>query len=129
MKDCMEEWAERVHSENIDRILELGEFIAALPAEQKPLRMTLAASKLSGDGIARSQEEAYVMLMEACVHSEVWRLMGEYDKTLKDVDKYITKMRKMLKATLKENKRLQALVDQKIVPFRVLPEKRKIADA
>ena len=48
--DCRDEWADRVNQEQIERVLQLGEFLMMLPADQKPMRMTLAASKLWGGG-------------------------------------------------------------------------------
>jgi hypothetical protein len=129
VKDCMEEWADRVDHENLHRVLELGEFLLTLPANQKPFRMTMAASKLAGEGVARSQEEAYTMLTDACVQAALLPMAQAYDEELKKAHRFVNKVMKLYKKTLKENNRLQALVDQKIAPFRVLPEKRKVADA
>ena len=87
--DCRDEWADRVNQEQIEWVLQLGEFLMMLPADQKPMRMTLAASKLWGEGVARSQEEAYVMLSEACVNSEVMKLIEGYDTAMHQAEKHM----------------------------------------
>lgn len=81
-----DEWADKVTNENVDRVLELGVFLSMLPADQKPMRMTLIANSLAGEGVARSQEEAYVMLMEAYAHAEVMKIMAWYDLMLAKLD-------------------------------------------
>lgn len=129
MKDCMEEWEDRVDHENVHRVLELGEVLMALPANQKPFRLTMAASKLAGEGVARSEEEAYTMLTDACVQAALLPMVQAYDEELKKAHRFVNKVMRMYKKTLKENKRLEALLDEKVTPFRVIPEKRKVADA
>jgi hypothetical protein len=116
--DCMQEWSDRVNSENIDRILELGHMLTTLSPEQKPMRMTLCASKLAGDGVARSTEEAYIMLTDACIHAEVWKLMDAYDQTLKDCDVYITKLKHAYKEAMVENAQLKAQLKIQVLPLK-----------
>ena len=116
--DCMKEWSDRVNDEQVNRILEIGEYLAVLPADQKPMRMTLAATRLHGEGVARSQEEAYVMLAEALVNSEVMKLIEGYDKTLRDFEVYITKLKQAYKDIMVENAQLKALLKIQVTPKR-----------
>jgi len=87
----MMEWADRVNQAQIERIFALGEYLTKIPEEYKPMKMTLLAMKLKDEGIARSEEEALVMLMEAYAWAEVQKIMDYYDGVLEKLELYITK--------------------------------------
>lgn len=101
--DCRDEWSSRIDSLQIDSILELGEVISSCSHHEKPAKMTLMASQLAGEGIARSQEEAYVMLTDACIHHEVWKLMISYDEAMKDAQESMVKMQALCVKLYREN--------------------------
>lgn len=77
--DYIRERSDRVTDEQIQCILELGELLLILPHDERPLRLTLMAVQLVGNGVARSQEEAHVMLMEAYAHATNMQLIRWYD--------------------------------------------------
>ncbi len=106
--DCLHEWSDRVNDEQVVRVLDMGAKLTALPAEERPLKMTLIATQLWGEGVARSQEEAYVMLTDACVHAEVFKLMDQYDVMLKDMDAHMDKMMSYINTLEKDNQKLRA---------------------
>ena len=78
--DCMKDWTDRVDEPNLHRLLELGETLNSLPQEYKAYRAALMANSLFADGTARSQEDAYVMLMEVYAYAQVKEMMDVYDK-------------------------------------------------
>lgn len=108
--DCMQEWADRVCETQLEKILELGEHLVGLPPDEKPFRMTMAASQLAGEGVARSQEEAFVMLTDACVHAEVFKLMDQYDDMLRQMDRHMDRMMKYINQLEKDNRNLKAKI-------------------
>ena len=77
--DCMREWSDRVTDEQIQCILEIGKLLLILPYDERPLRFTLMASQLASNGVARSVEEANIMLLEAYAHATNMQLIGWYD--------------------------------------------------
>lgn len=95
--DCMTEWADRVNKAQIERIFDLGEYLTKVPEELKPMKMTLLAMKLKDEGIARSEEEALVMLMESYAWAEVQKIMDYYDSVLAKLEGYMTKRLEKLK--------------------------------
>ena len=105
--DCLHEWSDRINDEQVVRVLDMGAKLTALPAEERPLKMTLIATQLWGEGVARSQEEAYVMLTDACVHAEVFKLMDQYDVMLKDMDAHMDKMMKYINQLEKDNREMR----------------------
>lgn len=77
--NCMQEWSDRVTNEQIQCILEIGELLYILPHHERPLRFTLMAAQLADNGVARSVEEANIMLMEAYAHASNMQLIKWYD--------------------------------------------------
>lgn len=106
----MRDWSDRVVEEQLQRVLDHGEFLQIIPPNEKPMQMTLLAAQLWGDGIARSQEEAYVALADAMAHAQMWKLMDGYDDLLHQTEVHMDKLRAEMIRLQAENEALRKQV-------------------
>lgn len=97
-------------------ILELGELIVILAPEDRPYRVTLMAVQLAGDGVARSTDEGYVMLMEAYAHAHLMQYKDDCEEEMKQATQLCEETNEQLRllATyIKTNGNLRATITTK----------------
>lgn len=106
----MRDWSDRSTEVQLQKVLELGEFLQIIPPNEKPMQMTLLAAQIWGDGMTRSQEEAYVALADAMTHAQVWKLMDAYDESLRQAEIHMDQLRTELLRVAAENEALRKQV-------------------